>query len=133
MASLNKSQLIGNLGAAPSIRYMPNGTATATLSLATTEAWTDRESGQKKERTDWHRVVLFAKRAEVARDFLKKGSQVYIEGRMQTRKWTDADGIDRYITEIIASDMQMLGKAPAHETPDAPHDDAPPPDEVPAE
>jgi len=110
MASLNKTQLIGNLGADPEIRYMPDGTATATLSVATTDAWKDKTSGEKKERTEWHRVVFFGKLAEVCQDYLKKGGQVYVEGKLRTRKWDDREGVTRYTTEIVGQTMQMLGK-----------------------
>jgi len=120
MASLNKSTLIGYLGADPEIRFLPDGTPTATVSLATSETWTDKRSGDKKERTEWHRVVLFAGLAEVARDYLTKGGQVYVEGKLRTRKWTDREGVDRYATEIIGRELKMLGKKPAEETPSAP-------------
>jgi single-strand DNA-binding protein len=120
MASLNKSTLIGYLGADPEIRFLPDGTPTATVSLATSESWTDKRSGDKKERTEWHRVVFFAGLAEVARDYLTKGGQVYIEGKLRTRKWTDKEGVDHYTTEIIGRELKMLGKKPAEETPSAP-------------
>lgn len=107
---LNKVMLIGNLGADPDIRYMPNGDAVASLSLATTRRWKDRQSGERKEHAEWHRVVMFRKLAEIAGEYLKKGGQVYIEGRLQTRKWTDQQGVDRYTTEIVADEMQMLGR-----------------------
>lgn len=106
---LNKVTLIGNLGADPEIRYMPNGDAVANISLATTMRWKDRQSGERKESTEWHRVVFFRRLAEIVGEYLKKGSQVYIEGRLQTRKWQGQDGQDRYTTEIIAEEMQMLG------------------------
>lgn len=108
MASLNKVMLIGNLGRDPEIRYMPSGDALANLNLATTDAWKDK-GGEKQERTEWHRIVMFGKLAEIAGEYLRKGSQVYIEGRLQTRKWTDKSGMDRYTTEIVADRMQMLG------------------------
>ena len=110
MASLNKVQIIGNLGADVDSRYLPDGTPVTTVSLATTEAWKNKQTGEKEERTEWHRVVFFKGLAEVANKYLKKGSQIYVEGRLRTRKWTDKDGIERYTTEIIVSDMQMLGK-----------------------
>lgn len=108
MASVNKVILVGNLGRDPEVRYMPSGDAMANLSIATTDTWKDK-GGEKQERTEWHRVVMFGKLAEIAGEYLKKGSQVYIEGRLQTRKWTDKSNIERYTTEIIADRMQMLG------------------------
>ena len=106
---LNKVMLIGNLGNDPEIRHTNNGMAVATLSLATAESWKDRESGEMRDKTEWHRVVYFGRVAEVAEQYLKKGSQIYVEGRIQTRKWQDRDGNDRYTTEIVGNDMQMLG------------------------
>lgn len=106
--SVNKTILIGNLGQDPEVRFTPSGTAVANLNLATTDSWMDRQSGQRQERTEWHRVVLFNKTAEIAQQYLKKGAKVYIEGRLQTRKWQDQNGQDRYSTEIVANDMQML-------------------------
>ena len=126
MASLNKMQLIGNLGADPEIRYMPDGSPTASVTVATTDTWTDKENGEKKEKTEWKRVVFFKGLAEVVRDYLKKGSQIYVEGKLRTRKWTDKEGIDRYTTEIIGQEMQKLGKKPLAETPSAPHANTPP-------
>ncbi len=108
MASVNKVILIGNLGRDPEIRYMPSGDALATLSVATTDSWKDK-SGEKQERTEWHRVSMFGRLAEIAGEYLKKGSQVYIEGRIQTRKYTDKDGVEKYSTEIVANEMKMLG------------------------
>ena len=108
MASVNKVILIGNLGRDPEVRYMPSGDAVANISIATTETWKDK-NGEKQEQTEWHRVALFGKTAEIAGEYLKKGSQVYIEGRLQTRKWTDKEGQERYSTEIRADRMQMLG------------------------
>ena len=122
MASLNKMQLIGNLGADPEIRYMPDGSPTASVTVATTDTWKDKATGEKKEKTEWHRVVFFKGLAEVARDYLKKGSQIYVEGKLRTRKWTDKEGIDRYTTEIIGQEMQMLGKKPSAETQNVPRD-----------
>jgi single-strand DNA-binding protein len=110
MASVNKVILVGNLGADPESRYMPNGDAVVNIRLATTESWKDKNSGEKKELTEWHRVVFYRKLAEIAGQYLKKGSQVYIEGRIRTRKWQDKDGQDRYTTEIEANEMQMLGR-----------------------
>lgn len=109
---INKVILIGHLGQDPEIRYMPNGNAVANINLATSEVWKDKSTGENKERTEWHRVVIFSKLAEIAREYLKKGSQVYIEGTLQTRKWQDQQGLERYITEIIVNiggTMQMLG------------------------
>ncbi len=106
---LNKVMLIGNLGADPEVRYTTAGSAIANLRLATAESWRDKETGDQQERTEWHRVVFFGRLAEIAGEYLKKGSQIYIEGRLQTRKWQDRDGNDRYSTEIVANEMQMLG------------------------
>jgi len=106
---INKVILVGNLGKDPEVRYMPNGNAVANITLATTESWKDKQSGETQEKTEWHRVVLFRRLGEIAGEYLKKGSQVYIEGKLQTRKWQDRDGNDRYTTEIIADEMQMLG------------------------
>lgn len=105
---VNKVILIGNLGQDPEVRFTPSGTAVANLNLATTDTWMDRQSGQRQERTEWHRVVMFNKLAEISQQYLKKGSKLYIEGRLQTRKWQDQNGQDRYSTEIVANDMQML-------------------------
>jgi single-strand DNA-binding protein len=109
MASVNKVILVGNLGADPETRYMPNGDAVANIRLATTESWKDKASGEKKEITEWHRVVFYRKLAEIVGQYLKKGSAVYVEGRIRTRKWQDKEGQERYTTEIEASEMQMLG------------------------
>lgn len=106
---VNKVILVGNLGRDPEVRYSPNGSAVANCTLATTESWKDKNSGEKQEKTEWHRVVFFGRLAEIAGEYLKKGSQIYVEGRLQTRKWQDKEGHDRYTTEIVASDMQMLG------------------------
>lgn len=108
MASLNKVLLIGNLGRDPEVRYLPSGDAVANLNIATTETWKDK-SGVKQEKTEWHRVSMFGRLAEIAGEYLKKGSQVYIEGRIETRKYTDKDGVEKYATEIKASEMKMLG------------------------
>ena len=105
---VNKVILIGNLGQDPEVRFMPSGSPVANLRLATTDTWTDRQSGQRQERTEWHSVVMFNKLAEIAQQYLKKGARIYIEGRLQTRKWQGQDGQDRYSTEIVANDMQML-------------------------
>ena len=109
MASVNKVILVGNLGADPETRYMPNGDAVANIRLATTESWKDKATGEKKEITEWHRVVFFRKLAEIVGQYLKKGSAVYVEGRIRTRKWQDKEGQERYTTEIEANEMQMLG------------------------
>jgi len=108
MASVNKVILIGNLGKDPDIRYMPNGEAVANITLATSETWKDK-TGAKQEKTEWHRVTFYRKLAEIVGEYLKKGSSVYVEGRLETRKWTDKTGTDRYTTEIIANEMRMLG------------------------
>ncbi len=109
MASVNKVIIVGNLGRDPETRYMPNGDAVTNIAVATTESWKDKNTGEKKELTEWHRITFYRKLAEIAGQYLKKGSQVYVEGRLQTRKWTDKDGVERYTTEIIADTMQMLG------------------------
>lgn len=109
MASVNKVIIVGGLGADPETRYMPNGDAVTNIRLATTDSWKDKATGEKREITEWHRVVLYRKLAEIAAQYLKKGSSVYIEGRLRTRKWQDKEGQDRYTTEIEASEMQMLG------------------------
>jgi single-strand DNA-binding protein len=109
MASVNKVILVGNLGKDPEVRYMPSGEAVTNITLATTDNWKDKNSGEKKEATEWHRVVFFRKLAEIAGQYLKKGSQVYIEGSLKTRKW-EKDGHTNYTTEIVADSMQMLGK-----------------------
>ena len=106
---INKVILIGNLGKDPEIRYVPNGGAVANLNIATSESWKDKATGEKQERTEWHRVVFFGKLAEIASEYLKKGAQIYVEGRLQTRKWQDKSGQDRYTTEIVGSELQMLG------------------------
>ena len=110
---VNKVILVGNLGQDPEVRYMQSGAAVATLSIATSESWQDKTTGERRERTEWHRVVLFGKLAEVAKDYLRKGSQVYIEGQLQTRKWQDQQGQDKFTTEIVVQGyngvMQMLG------------------------
>ena len=108
MASVNKVILIGNLGRDPEVRYMPSGDAVANLNIATTEKWKDK-NGEQQEQTEWHRVAFFGRQAEICGEYLRKGSQVYIEGRLQTRKWTDKDGNERYTTEIRGDRMQMLG------------------------
>lgn len=109
---LNKVMLIGHLGQDPDVRYLPNGNAVAMLSLATSDTWKDKQTGEQKERTEWHRVVIYGKLAEIAGEYLRKGSQAYIEGELRTRKWTDQSGQERYTTEVVVSmqgSMQMLG------------------------
>jgi single-strand DNA-binding protein len=106
---INKVILVGNLGADPETRAMPSGTTVANLRIATSESWRDKQSGEQQERTEWHRVVLFGRLGEIAAEYLKKGSQVYIEGSLRTRKWQDKQGQERYSTEIVGNDMQMLG------------------------
>ncbi len=119
MASVNKVILIGNLGKDPETRYMPNGDAVTNITLATTETWKDK-NGEKQEKTEWHRVTFYRKLAEIAGEYLKKGRPVYVEGRLETRKWTDKAGVERYTTEVIATDMKMLGSKPGGTTFDAP-------------
>ena len=109
MASLNKVQIIGNLGRDPETRYMPSGDAMTSITVATTENWKDKATGEKKEQTEWHRITFFGKLAEIAGQYLKKGSQVYVEGSLRTRKYTDKDGVEKYATDIKADTMQMLG------------------------
>lgn len=110
MSSVNKVILIGNLGKDPEVRYMPSGDAVANLTLATSENWTDKGSGDKKEQTEWHRVAFFGRTAEVASQYLKKGSKIYVEGSLRTRKWQDKDGQDRYTTEVRGDVMRMLDR-----------------------
>ena len=105
---INKVILIGNLGTDPEVRYMPQGGAVANLTVATSESWTDKNTNEKKEQTEWHRVVIYQRLAEIAGEYLRKGSKVYIEGKLKTRKWQDKDGVERYTTEIIANELQML-------------------------
>jgi len=106
---VNKVIIVGNLGKDPEVRYMPSGGAVANVTLATSEQWKDKQTGEQKERTEWHSVVFYQRLAEIVGEYLKKGSQIYVEGSLRTRKWQDKDGKDRYTTEIIASEMQMLG------------------------
>lgn len=106
---INKVILVGNLGKDPEVRYMPSGGAVANVTLATSESWKDKQTGEQKERTEWHSVVFYQRLAEIVGEYLKKGSQIYVEGSLRTRKWQDKNGNDRYTTEIIASEMQMLG------------------------
>ena len=118
---VNKAILIGNLGNDPDMRYTAGGAAVANISIATAESWRDKESGEQQERTEWHRVVAFGRLAEIMGEYLRKGSQVYIEGRIQTRKWQDKDGQDRYTTEIVANELQMLGSKGGSSNYDAPN------------
>jgi len=106
--SVNKVILVGNLGNDPEVRYMPSGSPVATLSIATTDIWKDKNSGDRQERTEWHRVVMFNRLGEIAAEYLKKGAKVFVEGQLRTRKWQDKNGQDRYTTEIVAAEMQML-------------------------
>jgi single-strand DNA-binding protein len=106
---INKVILVGNLGGDPETRYMPSGGAVTNITVATNESWKDKQTGEQKDRTEWHKVAMFNRLAEIAAEYLRKGSQVYIEGKIRTRKWQDKDGNDRYTTEVIADEMQMLG------------------------
>jgi len=106
---INKVIIVGNVGGDPETRYMPSGSAVTNLTIATNESWKDKQTGEQKERTEWHRVAMYNRLAEIAAEYLRKGSQVYIEGKLRTRKWQDKSGNDRYTTEIIADEMQMLG------------------------
>lgn len=135
---VNKVILIGNLGKDPEVRYMPNGNAVCNVTLATSETWKDKQSGEQKEQTEWHNLTFYRRLAEIAGEYLRKGSKIYVEGRLQTRKWQDKSGNDRYTTEIIANEMQMLdskgsggstgfsSSAPAQKTSAAPAHSAPP-------
>ncbi len=106
---INKVILVGNLGKDPEVRYMSNGNAVCNVTLATSESWKDKQTGEQKDKTEWHNIVFYRRLAEIAGEYLRKGSQVYVEGKLQTRKWQDKNGNDRYTTEIIANEMQMLG------------------------
>jgi single-strand DNA-binding protein len=106
---INKVIIVGNLGGDPETRYMPSGSAVTNITVATNESWKDKQTGEQKERTEWHKVAMFNRLAEIAAEYLRKGSQVYIEGKLRTRKWQGKDGQDRYTTEIVADEMQMLG------------------------
>ena len=106
---INKVIIVGNLGQDPDTRYMPSGAAVTNFTVATNESWKDKQTGEQKERTEWHKVAMFGRLAEIAAEYLRKGSQVYVEGKLRTRKWQGQDGQDRYTTEIIADEMQMLG------------------------
>ncbi len=109
MASVNKVIIVGNLGKDPEVRYMPSGSALCNVSVATTRQWKDKVSGEKQQETEWHRVTFFDRMAEIAGEYLKKGSAVYVEGRLKTRKYTDKDGVEKYSTDIVATEMQLLG------------------------
>ncbi len=128
MAGVNKVILVGRLGADPEVRYTTGGTAVANLRIATSEEWRDRNSGEKQSRTEWHRVVCFGRLGEICAEYLRKGKQVYIEGRIQTRSWDDKDGNTRYSTEVVAREMQMLG-SPDREGKASYPDTGEPPDE----
>ncbi len=128
---INKVIIVGNLGGDPETRYMPSGSAVTNLTVATNESWKDKQTGEQKDRTEWHKVAMFNRLAEVAAEYLRKGSQVYIEGKLRTRKWQDKSGQDRWTTEIIADEMQMLGgrgggSAPMNSPSDSASSSAPP-------
>lgn len=129
MAGINKAILVGRLGRDPEIRYTPDGTAVCTFSIATSDTWTDKTSGEKKEKTEWHRIVAWRRLAEICGEYLSKGRQVYVEGKLQTRSW-EQDGVTRYTTEIVASDVQFLGGRDSNE-PARPAAAPPPPDQSP--
>jgi len=128
MASVNKVILVGNIGRDPEIRYSASGDAICNLSIATTDNWKDKATGERKENTEWHRVSFFGKTAEVCGQYLKKGSQIYVEGSLRTRKWTDKDGVEKYTTEIRGDAMQMLGGRNASGSDNEPKDSSPPPE-----
>ena len=138
MASVNKVLLIGNLGRDPEVRHTTGGSAVANFTMATTDHWSDAATGEKKERTEWHRIVVWGKQAEIAGEYLRKGRQVYVEGSLQTREWTDKEGTKRYTTEVLARRVQLIGgsrgqtsespsleEPPADSEPEAPEDDIP--------
>lgn len=131
MSDLNQVQIIGRLGNDPEMRYTASGSAIANMSVATTEKWRDKQTGEQQERTEWHRVSFFGRIAEVCGEYLKKGSQVYISGKLQTRKWQDQDGNDRWTTEIVGRDMQMLGGQQQQQPQQGGFRDSPPPQEAP--
>ncbi len=134
MAGINKVILVGRLGRDPEVRYTPDGTAIANFSIATSEEWKDKGTGEKKERTEWHRIVAFRRLGEICGEYLSKGRQVYIEGRLQTRDWQDKDGVKRYTTEIVAAQMQMLGSRDSYDNKSAAgfqRDEIPPGSEFP--
>ena len=123
--SVNRMTLVGNVGVDPELRYLPDGTAVANLSVATSEVWKDK-AGVKQERTEWHRVVVYGRLAEVAKDYVHKGSQLFIEGKLRTRKWSDKAGVERYSTEIVGSELQMLGRKLVNEAGTSPASDGDP-------
>ncbi len=125
MASVNKVTIIGNLGKDPEIRYLPSGEAVANITVATTDKWKDKQTGEAKELTEWHRINFFGRQAEIAGQYLRKGSSVYVEGSLRTRKWTDKDGQEKYSTEIRADNMQMLGAKPERQDAPTPRQQAP--------
>ena len=124
MAGINKVILIGNLGRDPELKFTPSGVAVANFSMATSEEWKDKETGEKKEQTEWHRIVSWRRLAEICGEYLKKGSKVYIEGKLQTRSWEDSDGVTKYATEVVAHTMQMLGGNPQQDQQPRPKKDA---------
>jgi single-strand DNA-binding protein len=128
---VNKVIVVGNLGKDPEVRYMPSGGAVTNVTVATSEVWKDKQTGDNQERTEWHRIVFFNKLAEIAGEYLKKGSKVYIEGSLRTRKWQDQGGQDRYTTEIVASEMQMLDSRNAHTNGQSSTSSNPPPHQAP--
>ena len=128
--ALNKAELIGHLGADPEVRYLPDGTPTVTVSIATTSRWKDK-TGAAKEKTEWHRVVFFRKLAEIVAEYIKKGSHIYVEGRLQTRPWEDKQGVTHYTTEIVANILEMLDKKPASANDAPPTAEEPPMNEAP--
>ena len=128
---INKVILVGNLGADPETRYMPSGGAVTNARIATSESWKDKNTGDQQERTEWHNVAFFGRLAEIAGEYLRKGSQVYVEGKLRTRKWQDRDGNDRYSTEVVANEMQMLGGRPGSGAPARSEAAAPPPGAAP--
>lgn len=137
---VNKVTIIGNLGKDPEARYMPNGDCVATMSVATSKVWKDKQTGEEKDKTEWHRIVFFRRLAEIAAEYLKSGSKVYVEGELRTRKWTDKGGVDRYTTEIVGNEMQMLdnrgagSKQPANTAQGQQATEQPPlPDDIPAD
>ena len=125
---INKVILIGNLGNEPEVRYMPSGGAVTTISLATSETWKDKQTGENQERTEWHRVVFFNRLAEIAGEYLHKGSRCYVEGKLQTRKWQDKNGVERYTTEIVATELYLLDSKRSHNTEPDFHPSNPPPE-----
>ena len=128
---INKVIIVGNLGQDPDTRYMPSGSAVTNMTVATNESWKDKQTGEQKDRTEWHKVAMFGRLAEIAAEYLRKGSQVYIEGKLRTRKWQDQNGNDRWTTEVIADEMQMLGGRGGGSAPM--RNDGPPPNAPPAQ